>query len=73
MFALLYYSYSSKLTEVEIIEIDKEVVGNHLAVSKVVKKIYGKGKVIVISTALGLFILVSNPKNANAIGATVRP
>ena len=34
---------------------------------------YVKGKVIVISTALGLFILVSTPKNANAIGVTVRP
>lgn len=70
MSALLYYSYSSKLTEVEIIKIDKEVVANRLAVSQFVKKVYGKGKVIVISTALGLFILVSTPKNANAIGVT---
>lgn len=69
----LYCSYSSKLTEVGILEIDKRVVANRLALNKFVKKVYGKVKVIVITNCIGLFILVSTPKNVNAIGVTVRP
>lgn len=73
MSALLYYSYSSKLTEAEKLTIDKEVSGNRVAVIKFVKKVYGKGKVIVISTTLGIVILVSTPKNAEGIGVPVTP
>jgi hypothetical protein len=68
MSALLYYSYSSKLTEAEKLTIDKEVSGNRVGVIKFVKKVYGKGKVIVISTTLGILMLVSTPKNAEGIG-----
>ena len=73
MSALLYYSYLSKLTEAEKLTIDKEVSGNRVAVIKFVKKVYGKGKVIVISTTLGILILVSIPKNAEGIGVPVKP
>ena len=71
MSALLYYSYSSKLTEAEKLTIDKEVSVNRVAVIKFVKKVFGKGKVIVISTTLGILILVSTPKNAEGIGVSV--
>jgi len=73
MSALLYYSYSSKLTKAEKLTIDKEVSGNRVAVIKFVKKVYGKGKVIGISTTLGILILVSTPKNAYGIGVRVTP
>jgi len=73
MTALLYYSYSSKLTEAEKLTIDKEVIGNRVAVIEFVKKVYGKGKVIVISTAFGILVLVSTPKNAEGIGVPVTP
>ena len=53
--------------------IDKEVSGNRVAVVKFVKKVYGKRKVIVISTTLGILILVSIPKNAEGIGVPVTP
>ena len=72
MSSLLYYSYSSKLTKAEKLTIDKEVIGNRVAVIEFIKKVYGKGKVIVISTAFGIFILVSTPKNAEGIGVPVR-
>ena len=72
MTALLYYSISSKLTEAEKLTRDK-VSGNRVAVIKFVKKVYGKGKVIVISTTLGIVILVSTPKNAEGIGVPVTP
>ena len=45
MSALLYYSYSSKLTGAEKLTIDKKVTGNRVAVIKFVKKVYGKGNV----------------------------
>jgi hypothetical protein len=73
MTALLFYSYSSKLTEAEKLTIDKEVIGNRVAVIKFVKKAYVKGKVIVISTTLGILILVSTPKNVDAIGLSTMP
>lgn len=58
MTALLYISHSSKLTEDEKLDIDTSVLENRVAVLKFVKKVYVKGKVIVISTAFGIFILV---------------
>lgn len=68
MSLLLYISYSSKLTEKEKLDIDTSILENRVAAIKFVKKVYGKGKVIVISTILGIFILVSTPQNAEGIG-----
>ena len=68
MTALLYISHSWKLTEEEKLNIDTLVLENRVAVIKFVKKVYVKGKVIVISTAFGIFILVSTPKNTEGIG-----
>lgn len=62
MTALLYISHASKLPENEKLDIDTSVLENRVAVLKFVKKVYGKGKVIVISTTCGIFILVSTPK-----------
>lgn len=73
MTALLYISHSSKLTEDEKLDIDTSVLENRVAVLKFVKKVYVKGKVIVISTAFGIFILVSTPKNAEGIGVPLTP
>lgn len=73
MSALLYYSYSSKLIEAEKLRIDKEVIRNRVAVLGFVKKVYGRGKVIVVSTAFGVFILVSTPKNAEGIDVPMTP
>lgn len=73
MTALLYISHSSKLTEEEKRDIDTLVLENRVAVSKFVKKVYCKGKLIVISTAFGILILVSIPKNAEGIGMPLTP
>lgn len=71
MTGLLYYSYSSKLTKAEKLTIDKEVNENRVAVINFFKKVYSKRKVIVISTTLGILILVSTPKNVESIGVRV--
>ena len=70
MTALLYMAYHSELSEAEKREIDKAVFENRRAISKFFKYFYGKGKVIVISTALGAVVFFSEMGNANAIGVT---
>lgn len=70
MTALLYISYSSGLSEADKLAIDKSVFENRLAVRKFVRKIHGKGKVVVVSTALGILILFSGMGNADAMGLT---
>ena len=45
---VFYYRYSVKLSQSEKLLIGKKVSGNHAGVSKFVKKIYDKGKVILI-------------------------
>ncbi len=61
------------MTEAEKLTIDKEIIGNRVAVLEFVKKVYGKRKVIVISTGFGIFLLVSTPKNAEGIGEPLTP
>ena len=73
MTALLYYSYSSKLTEAEKLAIAEEVSANRTKLIEKTIKVYGKVKVIVISTTLVILILVSTPKNAEGIGMSVTP
>lgn len=65
MTSLLYYSYSSGLSKEDKLAIDKSVFENRLAVSKLLKKVHGKGKVVVISTALGILKLKSYFYNFN--------
>jgi hypothetical protein len=67
MTALLYVSYSSKLTKEEKLSIDKSVLENLLAVRNFVKKVYGKSEVTVISTTLGILILFSGIENIDEI------
>lgn len=62
MTALFYYEYVSKLSEAEKLTIDIKVINNQLAVLAFIKKMSGKGKVIVVSTTLRLFLLVSTPE-----------
>ena len=73
MTALLYYSYSSKLTKAEKLAIAEEVSANRTKLIEKTIKVYGKVKVIVISTILVILILVSTPKNAEGIGMSVTP
>ena len=73
MTAFLFYSISSKLTEEEKRDIDRSVLKNRVGVSKFVKKVYGKGKVIVISTTFGIVIFCSGIENSNAIGLSAMP
>ncbi len=70
MTALLYISYSSGLSEADKLAIDKSVFENRLAVRKFVRKVHGKGKVVVVFTALGIVILFSGMGNADAMGLT---
>ncbi len=67
MTALLYVSYSSKLTKEEKLSIDKSVLENRLAVRNFVKKVYGKSEVSVITTTLGILILFSGIENVDEI------
>lgn len=73
MTALLYISYSSKLSEADKLAIDKSVFENRLAVSKFVKKVSGKSKVIVISTTLSILILFSGIEKVDAIRLSTLP
>lgn len=73
MTSLLYISHSLKLTKKEKLNIDTSVLENRVAIIKFAKKVYVKGKVIVISTAFGIFILVSIPKNVEGIGVPLTP
>jgi hypothetical protein len=65
MTALLYVSYSSKLTKEEKLCIGKSVLENHLAVRNFVKNVYVKSEIIVISTTLGILILFSGIENVD--------
>ena len=62
MTLFFYISQSSKLTEEDKLDIDKSVLENREVVIKFVNKMYHKGNVNVLSTAFGIFILVSTPK-----------
>jgi len=67
MNALLYVSYSLKLTEEEKLTIDKSVLQNRLTVKKFVKNVYVKSEIIVVSTTLGILILSSEIGNVDEI------
>ena len=73
MTALLYYFYSSNLSEEKKLAINKEISGNRVTVIKFIKKLYAKGKVIVISTTVAIVIIFSTPDTATAIGTSVPP
>lgn len=70
MTALFYISYSSRLSEADKLAIDKSVLENRLTVKKFVKKVYGKGKVVVVSAALGLVIVFYRREDADAMSLT---
>ena len=73
MTSLLFISHTSELSEVDKLAIDKSVFENRFAVRKFLKKVRVKGKVIVISTALGIMIFFSEVENVDAIGLTPMP
>lgn len=73
MTSLLYYSYSSGLSEADKLVIDKSVFENRLALRKFVKKVHGKSKVIVISTTLVILVFFSGIQNVDAIGLSRLP
>jgi len=52
---------------------DKSVLENRLAVKRLVQKVYGKGKVVVVCAAVGLVIVFSIASEADAIGFTPMP
>jgi len=53
--------------------IDKLVFENRRAVIKFFKKVPRKGRLIIIATALGVFLLFSEMGNADAIGLSSVP
>lgn len=65
MSALLYFSYSAKLNEVEKATIDKEVIANRLALKRFFKSVYGKSKIMITSNTLCIMICFSGMKNIN--------
>jgi hypothetical protein len=67
MSSLLYVSYSSKLTKEEKLSIDRSVLQNRLAVRKFPKKVCVKGKVVVITTTLGILVLFFGIENVDEI------
>ena len=73
MTALLYISYNSRLSEADKLDIDKLVFQSHLAVRKFVKKVYGKRKIVVVSTTLVVVIFFSETENAVEMGLTPMP
>ena len=73
MSALLYYSYSSGLSEAEKLAIDKSVCDNRQAVWIFLNKVQDKSKVIVFSTTLGIVVLFSGMRNVGTIGLSVLP
>ena len=70
MTALLYYSYSSGLSEAKKLALDKSVFENRRVVRKFLKKAQGKGKVVSVSIGLGLVIFFSGMGKADAMGLT---
>ena len=52
---------------------DKSVFENRVAVRKFIRKSFGKGKVIVISTALGIIIFFYGVENVDAMGLSPVP
>lgn len=64
---------NSELSELDNLAIDKSVFENRLAIANLFKKIYLKSKVLIISTSVGLFILISAPKNIGAVGLSGIP
>lgn len=62
MSLFLFLQYASKLTREQEQDIDRSVLKNCIAVSQFVKKIYKKGKIVLIKTTYGIAILASTPK-----------
>ena len=73
MTSLRSISHTSELSEVDKLAINKSVFENRLAVRKFLKKVRVKGKVIIISTALGIMIFFSGVENVDAMGLTLMP
>ena len=71
MTSLLYYS--SGLSKEDKLAINKSVFENRLAVSKLLKKVHGKGKVIFISSTLVVVIFFSKMGNADAVSLIPMP
>ena len=71
MTSLRSISHTSELSEVDKLAINKSVFENRLAVRKFLKKVRVKGKVIIISTALGIMIFFSGVENVDAMGLTL--
>ena len=55
------------------VSIDNSVYDNRLGVRKFLKKITGKGKVVVVSTALGVLIFFSGMETAHGMGLSPMP
>jgi len=77
MTALLYYSYSTYLTEDEIVEIDKKVFRNRELVYRFITKLSSnakrKTKRVIIVVCLGFVLVFSNVQSVEAIGLSLPP
>ena len=77
MTALLYYSYSTNLTEDEIVEIDKKVFRNRELVYRFMTKLSSntkhKTKRMTIVVCLGFVLVFSNIQSVEAIGLSLPP
>nr|WAJ48232.1 hypothetical protein DMDDKFKA_00011 [Haslea ostrearia] len=77
MIALLYYSYSTNLTEDEIVEIDKKVLRNrelvYVFLTKLSSNTKRKTKRVIIVVCLGFVLVFSNIQSVEAIGLSLPP
>lgn len=77
MTALLYYSYSTNLTEDEIVEIDKNVFRNQELVYRFIIKLSSntkrKTKRVIIVVCLRFVLVFSNIESVEAIGLSLTP
>lgn len=77
MTALLYYSYSTDLSEDEIVEIDKKVFRNRELIYRFITKLSSntkrKTKRVIIVFCLGFGLVFSNVQSIEAIGFSLPP
>ena len=71
MTALLYYSYSTNLTEDEIVEIDKKVFRNRELFYRFITKLSSntkcKTKKVIIVVSLGLVLIFRDVQSVEAV------
>lgn len=77
MTALLYYSYSTNLTEDNIVEIDKKVFRNRELFYRFITNLSSnpnrKTKRVIIVVCLGFVLVFNNVQSVEAIGLSLPP